>query len=223
MELIAKLTKNVEMRDSTIKTELLAGLTTFMTMAYALAVVPGTLAKAGVPYAGAFAATAITACLATLFAAMANFPFGLGPSLGMNAFFVYSVVLGKGHSWQFALTAVTISGIILLILTVTKVREKLFNVIPFNLKMAMIAGIGLFITLIGLSSAGIVVSGAGTVVALGNLKDPKVFLSLIGIIITGVFMHRNIKGALFWGDNYNYINRISIRCNNIANTVGFNA
>ncbi|MCJ8343111.1 MAG: NCS2 family permease, partial [Cetobacterium sp.] len=93
----------LEERGTTVKTELIAGLTTFMTMAYALAVVPGTLAKAGVPYSGAFAATAISACLATLFAAMANFPFGLGPSLGMNAFFVFSVVLGKGHTWQFAL------------------------------------------------------------------------------------------------------------------------
>ncbi|MGL6154920.1 NCS2 family permease [Cetobacterium sp. SF1] len=189
----------VEERGSTVKTELIAGLTTFMTMAYILAVVPGTLSKAGVPFSGAFAATAISACLATFFAGLANFPFGLGPSLGMNAFFVFSVVLGKGHTWQFALTAVAISGILLLILTVTKIREKLFNVIPFNLKMAMIAGIGLFITLIGLASAGIVVPGAGTVVALGNLKEPRVFLSLIGLILTGVLMYKNVKGALFWG------------------------
>lgn len=186
-------------RGSNKRTELLAGMTTFMTMVYALAVIPSTLSLAGVPYSGAFAATAIACCISTLFAAIANFPFGLGPSLGMNAFFVFSIVLGKGHSWQFALTAVTLSGIILLILTLTKIREKLFNVIPFNLKMAMIAGIGLFITLIGLTSAGIVTPGNGTIVMMGNLKDPKVFLSIIGLFITGILMHKNVKGALFFG------------------------
>lgn len=189
----------IEERKSDVKTELFAGLTTFMTMAYILAVIPGTLSKTGMSFSGAFAATALSAAIATFLVALANFPFGLGPSLGMNAFFVFSVVLGKGHSWQYALTAVSISGVILLILTLTKIREKLFNVIPFNIKMAMIAGIGLFIALIGLVSGGIVEAGKGTVVTLGNLKDAKAILTLIGIVITGSLMYKNVKGSLFWG------------------------
>lgn len=186
-------------RNSDIKTELFAGLTTFMTMAYILAVIPGTLAKAGIPFSGAFAATALSAAIATLMAAMVNFPFGLGPSLGMNAFFVFSVVLGQGNSWEYALTAVVISGFFLFILTITKVREKLFDVIPFNIKMAMIAGIGLFIALIGLVSGGIVTAGQGTIVTLGNLRDPKAILTLLGLFFTGSLMYKNIKGTMFWG------------------------
>lgn len=189
----------IKERGTDVKTELFAGLTTFMTMAYILAVIPGTLSKAGIPFTGAFAATALSAAIATLLVSFANFPFGLGPSLGMNAFFVFSVVMGQGNSWQYALTAVTISGVILLILTITKIREKLFNVIPFNIKMAMIAGIGLFIALIGLVSGGVVTAGHGTVVTLGNLKDPKAALTLIGIMITGALFYKNIKGSLFWG------------------------
>ena len=189
----------IKERKSTIKTEVIAGITTFMTMAYVLAVVPKTLSMAGVPYSGAFAATAITACIATFLVGMANFPFGLAPSLGMNAFFVFSIVLGSGKSWQFALTGVAISGMILLILTLTKIREKLFNIIPFNLKMAMIAGIGLFVALIGLSNAGLIVAGKGTIVQLGNLKDPKTFLVLVGLLVTATLMHKKIKGALFFG------------------------
>lgn len=186
-------------RGSDVKTELFAGLTTFMTMAYILAVIPGTLSKTGIPFSGAFAATALSSAIATSLAALFNFPFGLGPSLGMNAFFVFSVVLGQGHSWQYALTAVAISGVCLLILTVTRVREKLFDVIPFNIKMAMIAGIGLFIALIGLVSGGIVVAGQGTVVTLGNLKDPRAVLTLVGVFLTGSLMYKNIKGSMFWG------------------------
>ncbi|AFS77110.1 xanthine/uracil/vitamin C permease [Gottschalkia acidurici 9a] len=188
-------------RGSDVKTEITAGITTFMTIAYLLAVIPNQLGipEIGMDKSSVFTATALSALIATaLVGIIGNFPFGLAPSMGLNAFFAFSIVIGMGKSWQFALTAVLIAGIILVILTLLKVREALFDVIPSNLKMAMIVGIGLFITFIGLKNAGIVASG-GAILEIGNLKDPAVFIALIGIIFTGFLMHKNVKGALLIG------------------------
>lgn len=192
-------TFKISERDSNVKTEITAGVTTFMTIAYLLAVVPAQLADIGMDRGAVFVATALSAFIASaLVGLLGNFPFGLAPSLGLNAFFAFSVVMAMEKTWQFALTAVLISGIILILLTILKVREALFDVIPANLKLSMVVGIGLFITFIGLKNAGIV-DLSGPVPAIGNFKDPGVFLALIGVIITGVLMSKNIKGALLIG------------------------
>jgi AGZA family xanthine/uracil permease-like MFS transporter len=183
-----------------VKTEILAGFTTFMTMAYILAVNPGMLSETGMDLGGVFAATAISsaiACFAMAF--MANYPFALAPGMGLNAFFTYSVVFGMGHTWQFALTAVLIEGILFILLSFFNVREAIFNSIPMNLKKAVSVGIGLFIALIGFTNAGIVVGGGGTIVGLGDLSQPAPLLSLIGLIITGFLLAKKVKGALFFG------------------------
>lgn len=183
-------------RGTNPKIEVTAGITTFMTIAYLLAVVPAQLADIGMDRGSVFVATALSAFAATfLVGILGNFPFGLAPSLGLNAFFAFSVVMAMGKSWQFALTAVLISGIILVLLTLLKVREALFDVIPANLKLSMVVGIGLFITFIGLRNAGII-DLTGPVPAIGNLKEPAVFLALIGVLIAGVLMYKNIKGSL---------------------------
>lgn len=186
-------------RDTNVKTEVMAGITTFMTIAYLLAVIPAQLADVGMDRGSVFVATALSAFVATALAGLlGNFPFGLAPSLGLNAFFAFSVVMAMDKTWEFALTAVLISGIILIILTLLGVREALFDVIPANLKLSMVVGIGLFITFIGLNNAGIV-DLSGAVPAIGNFKDPGVFLALAGIMITGALMYKNIKGALLIG------------------------
>ena len=186
-------------RDTNVKTEVTAGITTFMTIAYLLAVVPAQLADIGMDRGAVFVATALSAFVATALAGLlGNFPFGLAPSLGLNAFFAFSVVMAMDKTWEFALTAVLISGIILIILTLLGVREALFDVIPSNLKLSMVVGIGLFITFIGLNNAGII-DLSGAVPDIGNFKDPAVFLALIGVILTGVLMHKNVKGALLIG------------------------
>lgn len=186
-------------RDTNVKTEVTAGITTFMTIAYLLAVVPAQLADVGMDRGSVFVATALSAFVATALAGLlGNFPFGLAPSLGLNAFFAFSVVMAMDKTWEFALTAVLISGIILIILTLLGVREALFDVIPANLKLSMVVGIGLFITFIGLNNAGIVDLG-GAVPDIGNFKDPAVFLAIAGIILTGVLMQKKVKGALLIG------------------------
>lgn len=183
-----------------VRTEVLAGLTTFMTMAYILIVNPSILSDAGMDWGGVFTATAISAAVATLLMAfLANYPFALAPGMGLNAFFAYSVVLGMSKSWQFALTAVFIEGIIFILLSLVKVREAIFNAIPMNLKKAVSVGIGLFIALIGLVNAGVVVPGDGTIVGLGNITSRGPLLALIGLIITGLLLARKVKGALFFG------------------------
>lgn len=182
------------------KTEVFAGLTTFMTMAYILIVNPGILSDAGMDWEGVFTATALSAAIATLLMAfLANYPFALAPGMGLNAFFTYSVVLGMSKSWQFALTAVFIEGIIFIILSLFKVREAIFNAIPINLKKGVSVGIGLFIALIGLSNAGIIQTGDGTILGLGNITSRGPLLSLIGLIIMGVLLAKKVKGALFFG------------------------
>ena len=183
-----------------VKTEIIAGITTFMTMGYILAVNPMTLNKTGMDWGGVFTATAVSAIIATLIMAFyANYPFALAPGMGLNAFFTYTVVLGMGKSWQFALTAVFIEGIIFIILSFLKVREAIFDAIPMNLKKAVSVGIGLFIALIGFTSAGIVVPGDGIIVDLGALTTAGPLLTLIGIVIIGVLLAKNVKGALLIG------------------------
>lgn len=182
------------------KTEVLAGITTFMTMAYILIVNPLMLSETGMDFNGVFAATAIAAIIATLVMALyAKLPFALAPGMGLNAFFTYTVVFEMGKSWQFALTAVLIEGLVFIALSGFNVRESIFNAIPKNLKIAVSVGIGLFITFIGLSNSGIVVQGAGTIVGLGNLKSPEALLAIIGILITGVLVARNVKGGMLIG------------------------
>lgn len=183
-----------------VKTEILAGITTFMTMAYILAVNPLVLSKTGMDKGGIFTATALSAVIATLIMALyAKYPFALAPGMGLNAFFAYTVVLEMGYSWQFALTAVFIEGIIFILLSFVKAREAIFDAIPINLKKAVSVGIGLFIAFIGLNSAGIVVPGEGVPLALGAINEPEALLALIGLIITGVLLAKNVKGALLIG------------------------
>lgn len=184
-----------------VKTEVLAGITTFMTMAYILVVNPGMLSLTGMNVGGVFTATALSAFIATLIMALyAKYPFALAPGMGLNAFFTFSVVLGPmGKSWEFALTAVLIEGIIFILLSFVKAREAIFDSIPLNLKNAVSVGIGLFISFIGLSGAGIVKTGDGTIVALGKLTEGAPLLAIIGIIITGYLLSKNVKGALLIG------------------------
>lgn len=183
-----------------VKTEIIAGLTTFMTMAYILAVNPGILSDAGMDWGGVFTATAVSSFVATLsMAFLANYPFALAPGMGLNAFFTYSVVLGMSKSWQFALTAVLIEGIIFIVLSLFKVREAIFNSIPMNLKRAVSVGIGLFIALIGFFNSGIIVPDEGTTIALGDITSAGPLLSLIGLVIMGYLSAKNVKGALLIG------------------------
>ncbi|MGB3368614.1 MAG: NCS2 family permease [Acidaminobacteraceae bacterium] len=183
-----------------VKTEMIAGLTTFMTMAYILIVNPLILADAGMDFGAVFTATALASVVATCVMAFgANLPFVLAPGMGLNAFFAYTVVLTMGYSWQFALTAVFIEGIIFLILTFFNVREAIIDSIPNNIKKAISVGIGLFIAIIGFVNAGVVVGGGGTVLSLGNITEGGALLALIGIIITGVLLAKNVKGAIFIG------------------------
>ncbi len=184
-----------------VKREILAGVTTFLTMSYILAVNPSIFSQLdGMPMSAVFTSTALAAiigCLAMAF--IGKLPFGLAPGMGLNAFFVYSVCLGMGYSWQFALTAVLIEGIIFIVLTLTNVREAIVNAIPASLRNAIGAGIGLFIAFIGLSSAGIVVKDDATLVALGNITSGSGLLALIGVIITGFMYVKKVPGAILVG------------------------
>ena len=186
-----------------VRTEIMAGITTFMTMGYILAVNPYMLNETGMDWGGVFTATALSAVIATLIMAFyANYPFALAPGMGLNAFFTYTVVFTMGKSWQFALTAVFLEGIVFIILSLFKVREAIFDAIPMNLKKAVSVGIGLFIALIGLSSADIVVGGGGTIIGLGNLADSTNLapvLAIIGLIIIGILLALKVKGALLIG------------------------
>ena len=182
------------------KTEMMAGLTTFLTMAYALFLIPSVLAEAGMPQGSVFVATGLAAALGTLIMGIfANFPMGLAPGVGLNAFFAYSVCLGMGIKWEIALSGVLASGIIFLIISATGLREMIIKAIPTNLKFAVSAGIGLFIAFIGLKNAGIVVANSATFVGLGDLTDPTVLLSIFGVIAISIFMVRGSKIAIFLG------------------------
>lgn len=187
-------------RNSSVKNEIMAGLTTFMTMSYILAVNPGMLSDAGMDKGGVFTATIVASIIAMLVMALyANLPFALAPGMGLNAFFVYTVVLGRGHTWQYALTAVFIEGIIFILMSFFNVREAIFNAIPMSLKKAVSVGIGLFISLIGLSSAGVIVQGEGTLVSLGNLLTPGAAVTFVGIIVMAILMAKKVRGALLYG------------------------
>ena len=210
LEKVFKLSEN----NTNVKTEVLAGITTFMTMAYILAVNPSILAAAGMDQGAVFTATAVASLLGTLcMAFFANYPFALAPGMGLNAYFAYTVVIGMGYSWQTALTAVFVEGIIFIVLSATNVREAIFNAIPKNLKAAVSVGIGLFIAFIGLQNANIVVGGA-TLVELFSIDGYNaangveasfnnvgitVILALVGVIITAILVVKNIKGNILWG------------------------
>ena len=186
---------------TTIRTELLAGLTTFLTMSYILAVNPAMFSQLdGMPAGAVFTATAIAAIIGTMaMALLGKMPFGLAPGMGLNAFFVYTVCMGMGYSWQFALTAVFIEGIIFIVLTLTNLREAIVNAIPASLKNAIGAGIGLFIAFIGLQNAGIVVRNEATLVSLGEITSGSALLGLIGLVITGFLTIKNVRGGLLIG------------------------
>ena len=186
---------------TTIRTEIVAGITTFLTMSYILAVNPTMFGELdGMPVGSVFTSTALAAivgCLAMAF--VGKLPFGLAPGMGLNAFFVYSVCMGMGYSWQFALTAVLIEGLIFIVLTLTNLREAIVNAIPMSLRNAIGAGIGLFIAFIGLKSAGVVVSDGATLVALGDVTSGSALLAFIGLVITGFMYSRNVPGAILLG------------------------
>lgn len=185
---------------TTVKTEILAGITTFMTMAYILAVNPDILSATGMDKNALFTATALSALIATLVMALvARLPFALAPGMGLNAFFAFTVVLGMGYSWQFALTAVFLEGIIFLILTAFNIRELIVNAIPLSLKHAVSAGIGLFIAFIGLQNAGLIVKNDAVLVGLGDMGSPAVLIALGGIVLTAVLLALKVKGALLIG------------------------
>ena len=186
---------------TTVRTEIVAGITTFLTMSYILAVNPAMFGELdGMPIGSVFTSTAlaaITGCLAMAF--IGKLPFGLAPGMGLNAFFVYSVCMGMGYSWQFALTAVLIEGLIFIVLTLTNVREAIVDAIPMSLRNAIGAGIGLFIAFIGLKSAGVVVADGATLVTLGDITSGSAFLAFIGLIITGFLYARHVPGAILLG------------------------
>ncbi|MCG8454524.1 MAG: NCS2 family permease [Spirochaetales bacterium] len=196
MEQFFKLKEN----GTTVRTEVLAGITTFLTMAYILAVNPIILADAGMPVDSVFMATALASFIATLVMALvARLPFGLAPGMGLNAFFALAVVVGMGKSWQFALTAVFLEGLIFILLTLFNVREAIINAIPDNLKKAISVGIGLFVALIGLKNAGIIVDNPATLVGVGSLKAMPTLLAVIGLVVTGILLAFKVKGALLIG------------------------
>ena len=210
LEKVFKLSEN----KTDAKTEILAGITTFMTMAYILAVNPSILSATGMDSGAVFTATALAAFIGTLLMAIfANYPFALAPGMGLNAYFAYTVVLGMGYSWEYALTAVFAEGIIFILLSATNVREAIFNAIPQNLKAAVSVGIGLFLAFIGLQNAKIVIGGStllqlfsvdkynevNGVSASFNDVGITVLLAIIGIIVTGILVVKNIKGNILWG------------------------
>lgn len=186
-----------------VRTEIIAGITTFLTMAYILAVNPSifsALETQGMPTNAVFTATALAAIVGCLVMSIyAKKPFGLAPGMGLNAFFVYTVCLAMGHPWQMALTAIFLEGILFILLTVTNVRKLIVDAIPVTMKRAIGAGIGLYIAFIGLKSAGIIVNSEATSVALGSFSEPAVILSIIGFLITSVLVILNVKGGMLLG------------------------
>lgn len=185
---------------STVRTEVMAGLTIFLTMAYILAVNPNILSETGMDKGAVFTTTVVISAIATMFMGLyAKMPLALAPGMGLNAFFAYTVCMIMGYTWQFALTAVFLEGLLFLLLTVTNLREKIVEVIPKTLKNAIGAGIGLYIAFIGLKSAGIIVDNPATLVSLGDITSGAPLLGLIGIVITAVMLVLNVKGALLWG------------------------
>ena len=198
---------------TSVRTELVAGLTTFMTMAYILAVNPDILSAAGMPKGGVFMATALAAVVGTLFMAfMSNYPFVLAPGMGLNAYFAFTVCLGMGYSWQFALLAVFVEGLVFLALSLTPVRESIFNAIPFSIKKAVAAGIGLFICIIAMKNAGIVVDNPATLVSMVNFTTVPfsthgicALLALLGTLATGLMLVKGWKGSILFGILFTWV------------------
>ena len=191
---------HLEEAGTTWKREVVAGLTTFMTMAYIIFVNPSLVSTTGMPFDAVVMATIFSAAFATLLMAfLTNYPFALAPGMGLNAYFAFSVVGAMGIPWQTALGAVFISGVVFVILTLSRVREMIIDAVPMTLKKAIGAGIGLFIALIGLSNAGIVVANPSTMVALGSFSDPNTLLAVIGLAVTGLLLARRVPGAILIG------------------------
>ena len=196
LERVFHLTEN----ETTVRRELLAGLTTFMTMAYVVVVNPRILAEGGMPVEGVLFATCISAALATLVMGLwANYPIALAPGMSLNAYFTYSIVIGRGVPWQTALGVVFLSGLLFLLLTLTKVREHIVNGIPDCLKHGTAAGIGLFIAFVGLRNAKIIVANPATFVAFGKTSDPEVLLAAAGVILIAILMIRRVGSAILLG------------------------
>lgn len=196
---------------TTVKTEIMAGITTFMTMAYILAVNPSIMSTTGMDKGAVLTATALAGFLGTMFMAIfANYPFALAPGMGLNAFFAFTVVKQMGYSWEMALAAVFVEGIIFIVLSLTNVREAIFNAIPINLKKAVSAGIGLFIAFIGLGSAQIIVANPATKISLFSFKQAMaagtfhttgitVVIAIIGVLFTAILMVKKVRGNILWG------------------------
>ena len=196
MEKFFKLKEN----GTNVKSEIIAGITTFMTMAYILAVNPSILSATGMDKGAVFTATVVSSIVATLIMGLlANLPFALAPGMGLNAFFAYTVVLGMGYSWQTALTAVFIEGIIFLVLTIFNIREAIVNSIPLNMKRAISVGIGLFIAFIGLQNSKIIINNDATLISLGDITSGSPLLAIIGLLITSLLLAYNVKGAILIG------------------------
>ena len=196
LERVFHLTEN----KTTVRRELLAGLTTFMTMAYVVVVNPRILAEGGMPVEGVLFATCISAALATLVMGLwANYPIALAPGMSLNAYFTYSIVIGRGVPWQTALGVVFLSGLLFLLLTLTNVREHIVNGIPDCLKHGTAAGIGLFIAFVGLRNAKIIVANPATFVAFGKTSDPQVLLAAAGVILIAILMIRRVGSAILLG------------------------
>ena len=188
-------------KKTTIRTEILAGITTFLTMSYILAVNPAMFSELpGMPAGSVFTSTALAAIIGcVVMAVWGKLPFGLAPGMGLNAFFVYTVCLGMGYSWQFALTAVFIEGLIFIVMTITNIREAIVNAIPLNLRYAIGCGIGLFIAFIGLKNGQVIVDNPSTLVSLGDVTSGSALLTIIGILITGLLYARKVPGAMLLG------------------------
>ncbi|MGL6102793.1 MAG: NCS2 family permease, partial [Exiguobacterium acetylicum] len=183
-----------------MRTEFIAGMTTFFAMAYILFVNPNTLAEAGMDAGAVFGATALVAIIGSVtMGLLANYPIALAPGMGLNAFFAYSVVIGMGIPWQTALSGVLVSGLVFMVLTASGIREMIINAIPEPLKMAVAAGIGLFIAFIGLKTGGLVVANEATLVSLGDLSKGTTLLAVFGLVVSAVLMTRGVKGAIFFG------------------------
>ena len=183
-----------------IRTEILAGVTTFLTMSYILAVNPAMFSELDMPVGAVFTATALAAIIGSLVMAFwGKLPFGLAPGMGLNAFFVYTVCLGMGYSWQFALTAVFLEGLLFILMTITNIREAIVNAIPINLRYAIGAGIGLFIAFIGMQNSGIIINNQSTLVSLGDITSGSALLAIIGLLVTGFLYVKNVRGAMLIG------------------------
>lgn len=196
MEKFFKLREN----NTTVRTEIVAGITTFMTMAYILLVNPNMLAETGMNRNGVFVATALSAAFATILMGLfAKHPFALAPGMGLNAYFTYTVVMGFGYSWQEALFIILVEGIVFSLLSFVKLRELIFNLIPRDLKEAISVGIGFFIALIGFGNAGIITNKGATLLSLGAIKESGPLLAIIGLLITAILVARNVKGAILIG------------------------